>query len=762
MSKKTQQDESGTGSSKKALAGFRDKTKNGIIAIVCFVIAILLVLAAIGKAGFVGLAFFNWLKLLLGVGYFLLPILSVMLGVAFLKSMVRRFPAIKVIGSILFVVTGLGLIDIISQNDGGIVGHIVSTPLIKLVDVYASIVVLAALFAISIITIFETEISIEPLVNWWQKFRSRKIIKKDSSYIANNEDYETSLNGPELADEEEIEKDSSEQKNPKEKSEPKKAGKQKLEISQNEKGENEVFGPDTKSSFSLFKNPIKPFNPPPLSLLERDKGKPVVGDINANKNIIKRTLANFGINVEMDEISIGPSVTRYSLKPAEGVKLSKIVALQNDLSLALAAHPLRIEAPIPGKSLVGIEIPNSIKSTVGLATLLAAEEYQKSEKPLMISLGKGISGKSHFANLAKMPHLLIAGTTGSGKSVTIHTIITSLLFRNAVENLKFIMIDPKRVELTLYNKIPHLLTPVITEAKKAILALKWAAKEMDRRYDILESESVRDIESYHKNILEPELKKLAKELPKDADAGVKMPELMPYIVVVIDELADIMSTYPRELESAIVRLAQMSRAVGIHLILSTQRPSVNVITGLIKANIPGRIALQVSSQIDSRTILDTGGAEKLLGAGDMLFLGGEMSKPQRIQSAYISESEVKKVVNYLKESYGDEIQSELNLTPEAVADKNALFESSFGDEEEIDDTLYEQAKEEVIKAGKASTSYIQRRLRVGYARAARLMDVLEERGVIGPADGAKPREVLGGGNSDQSSDLPQQENPPTV
>ena len=501
---------------------------------------------------------------------------------------------------------------------------------------------------------------------------------------------------------------------------------------------------DKKPSPFLFKNLGKTFTPPPLSLLERDKGKPITGDINANKNIIKRTLANFGINVEMDEISIGPSVTRYALKPAEGVKLSKIVALQNDLSLALAAHPLRIEAPIPGKSLVGIEIPNSTKSTVGLATLLANEEYQKSEKPLLISLGKGISGKAHFSNLAKMPHLLIAGTTGSGKSVTIHTIITSLLFRNPVESLKFIMIDPKRVELTLYNKIPHLLTPVITDAKKAILALKWAAKEMDRRYDIFESESVRDIESYHKNVLEPELKKLEKQAVDMPDVEVKMPELMPYIVIVIDELADIMSTYPRELEAAIVRLAQMSRAVGIHLILSTQRPSVNVITGLIKANIPGRIALQVSSQIDSRTILDTGGAEKLLGAGDMLFLGSEMSKPQRIQSAYISESEVKKVVNYLKDNYESGVPSELNLTPEAVAGKNAIFESSFdSSEEEVDDDLYEQAREEVLKAGKASTSYLQRKLRIGYARAARLVDLLQERGVIGAADGARPREVIG-------------------
>ncbi|HEU0080873.1 MAG TPA: DNA translocase FtsK, partial [Candidatus Paceibacterota bacterium] len=501
--------------------------------------------------------------------------------------------------------------------------------------------------------------------------------------------------------------------------------------------------------------------PPPLSLLERDKGKPVVGDVKANANIIKRTLANFGIDVEMDEVSIGPSVTRYALKPAEGVKLSRIVALQNDLALALAAHPLRIEAPIPGKSLVGIEIPNSTKTTVGLGTLFATEEFETSDKPLLVSLGKGISGKSHFANVGKMPHLLIAGATGSGKSVTIHALIVSLLYRLSPEKLKFIMIDPKRVELTLYNKIPHLLTPVITDAKKAILSLKWAAKEMDRRYDILQAAGVRDIDSYHKNVVAPAegRVKVKKGGVSAAEPGAEErgPDPMPYIVIIIDELADIMQTYPRELEAGIVRLAQMSRAVGIHLMLSTQRPSVNVITGLIKANIPARLALQVASQIDSRTILDQPGAEKLLGAGDMLYLSGEMSKPTRIQCAYISEAEVKKVVKYLVDSHIDELTDEINLSPDTVKPDNAILASTLddsldgplGDSDgpggDDDDDMYEEAKRVVIEAGKASTSYIQRKLRVGYSRAARLMDLLEERGVIGAADGSKPRPVIDGG-----------------
>ena len=433
----------------------------------------------------------------------------------------------------------------------------------------------------------------------------------------------------------------------------------------------------------------------------------------------------------MDEITIGPSVTRYALKPAEGVKLSRILALQNDLALALAAHPIRIEAPIPGKALVGIEIPNRVKSTVGLATMLADTEFTGSSKPLLIALGKGLSGKAVFGNLAKMPHGLIAGTTGSGKSVTIHSVITSLLYRNGPDDLRFIFVDPKRVELTLYNGIPHLLSPVITEAKKCILALKWAAKEMDRRYDILEKNSVRDIASYHSNVLGKKTKD-GEELDR-----------MPYIVIIIDELADIMQAYPRELESAIVRLAQMPRAVGIHLILSTQRPSVNVITGLIKANVPTRVALQVSSQIDSRTILDMGGAEKLLGAGDMLYLSGEMSQPSRLQSAFIGEEEVKRVVKFIKDNSGEMLPGgEIAFSGTVSTERNPLFESTIdGDDGEEDDELYEDAREVVIAAGKASTSYLQRKLNVGYARAARLIDILEERGVVGPGSGAKPREV---------------------
>ena len=484
------------------------------------------------------------------------------------------------------------------------------------------------------------------------------------------------------------------------------------------------------------------YNPPPLSLLGADKGKPGVGDIKANANIIKRTFINFGISVEMDEVSVGPTVTRYAIKPAEGVRLSKIVALQQNLELALAAHPVRIEAPIPGKSLVGIEVPNAAKAMVGLGGVIAAPEWNNSTKPLLAAIGRDIAGTPHYVNVAKMPHGLIAGATGSGKSVAIHAVITSLLYRNGPNTLRFIMVDPKRVELTLYNGIPHLLTPVITDPKKAIMSLKWAAKEMERRYNILEQEQVRDIESYHKTVLEPAKKKGAKE----------MPEAMPYIVIVIDELADIMQSYPRELEASIVRLAQMSRAVGIHLILSTQRPSVNVITGLIKANVPTRLALQVASQIDSRTILDTGGAEQLLGAGDMLYMSADMQKPVRVQTAFISEEEVKKVAKFIKQNNAGNLTA-MDLTGggTAVHENNdaVMLGAGMQDmmDDDSDDDLYMDAKTAVEEAGRASTSYLQRKLRIGYSRAARLMDILEEKGVIGPADGSRPRDVLTRGAS---------------
>jgi len=694
-----------------SLGGLKSQTKHGILAIIFFVLALFFLMSAFNITGVAGEFIYEKLYYLLGIGYILLPLLLILLGSSFMKMETPDVGWRSVTSGAMFLLSGLGIIDIASGNySGGLLGEILSTPLVSLFDVYASIIFLGAILIISILVIFDAKLNLGPFLEKLWIFITKK---KEMVLEANVDDDEEEMPAP--LDEEEV---GDNKKTP------------SVNKTSHQEGEEEDM-PIKKRKGALVSNYV----PPPLSLLEEDQGKPNTGDVKANANIIKRTLLNFGIEVEMDEITIGPTVTRYALKPAEGVKLSRIVGLQNDLALSLAAHPIRIEAPIPGKSLVGIEIPNKSKSIVGLATLLSDEKFKNSSKPLTIALGRNISGKAVFGNLAKMPHCLVAGTTGSGKSVTIHSMIASLLYRNGPDDLKFIMIDPKRVELTLYKNIPHLLTPVITEAKKTILALKWAAKEMDRRYDILETESVRDIESYHNNVWNSGQKSL--ETARD---GASAPDRLPYIIIIIDELADIMSSYPRELESAIVRLAQMSRAVGIHLILSTQRPEVNVVTGLIKANIPARVALKVSSQVDSRTILDTGGAEKLLGAGDMLYSSGE-AQPERLQSAFISESEVKKVVKYLNDAYKDEVSEEIALTTGSISADKSIFESTLENEED-DDELYEEARACVIEAGRASTSYLQRKLKLGYARAARLMDKLEEKGVIGPGDGAKPREVL--------------------
>jgi len=598
------------------LSDLQKETIQGVAAVIFFALFVFFLLSAFGSAGIVGDTVYKLLSYLLGVGYFIVPLLLFILSIAMFTSVKRHMGISKIVGAILFFISGLGLIDIILKDSGGVAGGIISKPLIILVDIYAATIILIAILTASLLIIFDTRPRLLSL-NFLSKSRSNRTSWNENNVADNNEKY-VEDNADNVSD--------------------KDTDRSTVNADSGLLGKLRHFKDSlSEEEFSPIANPAMGiYNPPPISLLERDRGKPGVGDTKANANIIKRTLQNFGINVEMDEVSVGPTVTRYALKPAEGVRISKIVALQNNLELALAAHPVRIEAPIPGKSLVGIEVPNTSKTTLGLASLLSKDEFTQSKKSLLLALGRDIAGTPHYADLSRMPHLLIAGATGAGKSVAIHGIITSLLFRNAPEILRLIMIDPKRVELTMYRNIPHLLTPVITDAKQTILSLKWAAKEMDRRYDIFEAESVRDINSYHANILAPALK-------KRKHGETPQVESMPYIVIIIDELADIMQAYPRELESAVVRIAQMSRAVGIHLIMSTQRPSVNIITGLIKANIPARIALQVSSQVDSRTILDAGGAEKLLGAGDMLFLSGEMSKPLRIQAPFISEIEVKKV-----------------------------------------------------------------------------------------------------------------------
>lgn len=474
------------------------------------------------------------------------------------------------------------------------------------------------------------------------------------------------------------------------------------------------------------------FSLPTVDLLEKGKSDdgPKSGDTKKGSEIIKNTLSTFGIDVEMGKIDVGPSVTRFMLRPSNGIKLSRITSLQNDLALAMAAQSIRIEAPIPGMSYVGVETPNAKRATVRMREILESKEFNDNDFHLPLALGRDVMNKVIVFPLEKMPHLLIAGATGAGKSMGLNAMILSMLYKNPPSKLKFIFIDPKRVELSTYNGIPHLLTPAIVSPDKAMNALNWCVGEMERRYEILAKVGARNIFTYNEKIISGTLK-------SDDD---QVYELMPFIVVVIDELADLMSSHKKEVEGSIVRIAQMARAVGIHLILATQRPSTDVITGLIKANLPSRVSFQVASQIDSRTVLDMMGAEKLLGMGDMLFLGGDLGKPQRIQGPFVPENEVKSVVKWLKDQGENEYNTSIT---ETESPKQIYYDGGveYGGGEGTD-TLFEEAKDLIVQTGKGSASLLQRRLKIGYARAARLLDELEEAGVVGPAEGSKPRDVL--------------------
>ena len=461
---------------------------------------------------------------------------------------------------------------------------------------------------------------------------------------------------------------------------------------------------------------------PPLSLLSDSSGsKAERGDVKRIAQIIEKTLESFGIAARVAEVNLGPAVTQYALEIALGTKVSKITSLANDLALATEAPSgqIRIEAPIPGRNLVGIEVPNRSLEVVPLRTMLSSQVMQKSKSKLSVVMGLDVSGNPVVADIAKMPHVLIAGTTGSGKSYLMNAFICSLLFRASPQEVKMILVDPKRVEFTQYNGIPHLLTPVIVEPEKILSALKWAMGEMDRRYKLFAERGVRNIDSYN-------------EL-----SGF---QALPYVVIVVDELADLMMLAPVEVEDAIARLAQMARATGIHLVIATQRPSVNVITGLIKANIPTRIALNVSSQIDSRVILDGPGAEKLLGRGDMLYVPPDAAKPTRIQGAFVSEKEVQRLVGFLKEkspevNYTEEVtQQQVTVKGKGLGGANSGGESL--------DSAFDDAVRIVCQYDKASASLLQRKLSIGYSRAAKILDQLEEHGIIGPAEGSKPRDVL--------------------
>jgi S-DNA-T family DNA segregation ATPase FtsK/SpoIIIE len=666
-----------------------------VFGILIILVAIIIALSFFDKAGTAGGLLKRALAFLFGKVMFAMPIFLFLFSFIFFKTNYRKFlsPALLAIFILILGVSGIfGTLSLDSRShEGGFAGYILSWPLLKLFGILATRIIFVMMIAISLLIARHL---VKPIVSEGLEEEKKPLFSRIFRKVIAMPKIKLKEVAPE----------------------------QKLNIVK-------PVELKTRPLEAVSGSQLKSYQLPPTNLLENDREIPNSGDTRVNSAVIKKTLQNFDIQVEMSEINIGPTVTQYTFKPAEGVKLSRITALSNDLSLSLASHPIRIEAPIPGRSLVGIEVPNKTRAQVRMRNLIENPNFKNSPSNLIIVLGRDVSGVPVYADLARMPHLLVAGATGTGKTIFLNTLISSLLYKNSTETLKFILIDPKRVEFALYNGLPHLLCPVIHDPQRSINALKWLTGEMERRFEVFAQAGARDIGSYNDKV------------EKDQNF-----ELMPYIILIIDELADLMAARGREIEAGIVRLAQMARAVGIHLVVATQRPSVEVITGLIKANITSRITFQVASQVDSRTVIDAAGAEKLLGLGDLLYISADTAKPRRIQGPYISEKELRKAVNYIKSKFGDEktegdqffeteLLKELDKTTEA-SPSGLSEEFSFGE-----DPLYEEARGVVFEAKKASASLLQRRLRIGYARAARLVDVLEERGVVGPPNGAKPRDV---------------------
>jgi len=790
--KKEKKDEEYEGDGEKFVAlQLSAYAKRSIIAILLFVVAAIFTLGFFGASGVAGERLTKLSGLIFGWGKYLAPLVFVYAGIVLLRKKVEtRFYVTKIIGIAIAFWGVLALMHLIpfEANDfkeiaqagkgGGYSGYVLATGLVKFTGKIAGIIILIALGVVGLIIAFNMSLvglgDYVPVMKKTQEgedgFFTRRKNKKLDETEDDDEDEDIKDDNEVLEESDVIvdEDDDSEEELDEDEFDDEELDDVQT-INMADYATNSVTEPNTESNKASEEDKIQQvvdahisdtkqmtqsadvdWELPPLKLLVRGGDKAKGGNVKQSAERIQETFQNFGITMELKDIVTGPTVTQYSFRPQSGVKLSRITALNADLALSLAAHPIRIEAPIPGKSLVGIEVPNKSTAIVRMRELFNTDEFDESDKKLLLALGEDVNGDYVFEDLAKMPHLLVAGTTGAGKSVTINCILLSLLYKNSPEELKLILIDPKRVELSLYDGIPHLLSDVIVDNSKVLNALKWSISEMERRYKLLQENGVRDIDSYKQRRESGE-----KHTFTDPDTGNKVTEEMenlPAIVIVIDELSDLMASNGKDVEAAIVRIAQMSRAVGIHLIISTQRPSVEVITGLIKANLPTRIALKVNANIDSRTIIDRPGAEKLVGNGDMLFLGPQDSNPVRLQSPFVQEKEVQKVVKFIKrqaestgaynidEDFSGDSKNGVVTTTKGIESVN--FDDDQNTYSESEDPIYEEAKELVIAAGKASTSYIQRRLRVGYSRAARLIDELEDNGVVGPAEGSKPRKIL--------------------
>ena len=694
-----------------------------VAAITLIAFSILLIVSWFGGGG----QFLNWVRDasldVIGLATYVLPVISIYVAVQVFKVENNKLPAIMKFASLLLIIWFSGLFGLFRQehkdSTGGVIGDALNGVMTGLVNVPVGVFIYVLLIVITLLFVLRLSFDdvgsmVKRAVGRGEKSEDEAgvtVMRKASTADKPMSDFKLNAGVPTLSPED----------------------RKKARLASLKNIVKPYKDAEEKASMLAVSYPNWKF--PNVELLEKKQSPADAGDIQQNAHIIQDTLREFSIDVEMEGANIGPKVTQYTLKPPAGIKLSRITALETNIALNLAASSLRMEAPIPGQKAVGIEVPNKKAADVRIRGILDSPEWRKVDEPLAFAVGKDISGLPVVGELNKMPHLLIAGQTGSGKSVMINTLLCSLLYRNAPSDMKLILVDPKQVEMAPYQDIPHLLTPVIVEPEKTISALKWAVNEMERRYSLLAEEKVRDIKSYNEKVKN---KTVGVE---DEDGNIQQVDEghMPYIVIVIDELSDLMMVAARDVEALVVRIAQKARAVGIHLVLATQRPSVDVITGLIKANIPARIAFTVASQVDSRTILDQAGAEKLLGQGDMLMKTAAMPKPKRIQGAWVMDSEVNKITDHLRMQSAPHYNDEIVSQPVQLNGKGGVvmnFDHEGGDD------MFKDAVRVVLESRKASTSLLQRKLRVGYARAARIVEEMEEQGIIGPADGARPREVL--------------------
>ena len=697
-----------------------------VVAVLLIVLAVVMIFAWMGDGGPVlnsGTAGLMWL---IGYAEYLIPALLVWLAVKIFRSEGNRLPVVMWVASILMVVWVAGLAGVptigAAEPTGGIVGEWMNDLVTQIVAPGVAVFIYIVLMFVTAIFILQTN----PMTVFraiGKMFHIREKEDKHNARVAekaegfrDGDGVEIAVNSGVAIDDEPVVKPA------------------KGRMGLKKVAEKSVAEPETERALVAVNDPN--WKMPTVDLLEKKQSPANPGNIQQNGQMIKDTLAEFGIDVEMGPANVGPRVTQYTMRPPAGVNLSKILARDKELALNLAVDKIRIEAPIPGTRMVGVEIPNVKAADVRLRGILESAEWKKAADPLVFAVGKDISGHAVVANLAKMPHLLIAGTTGSGKSVMTNTLLTSLLYRNSPSDLKLIIVDPKQVEMAQYDGIPHLLTPVITQTEKALSALRWAVDEMEKRYSLMAQERVKNITDYN-----------AKMEKKAAEGGEEHGgEKMPYIVILVDEMSDLMMMAGRDLEVPIVRIAQKGRAAGMHLVLATQRPEVKVITGLIKANIPGRIAFAVGSQIDSRVMLDKSGAEKLLGTGDMLLLTTEMmGKPKRIQGAWASDEDVAKVTDFLRAQRAPEYNKEVVAQPVQIKGMGPSDGGAIGDlgrRYDPNDPVVRKAIEITLKNGKFSTASLQTWLGKGHGFVSGLAIWLEEIGVIGPANGHKPRDVL--------------------